>query len=62
MMSGATTIKRAHLVELRTALTAVFAARGLQAPAWSDSTIAPGATVVRAVHIIELRAGVLTVE
>jgi hypothetical protein len=62
MISGAVIIRRTHLVELRTALTAVFAARGLPAPAWSDPTISPGVTIVRAVHITDLRAAVFAAE
>jgi hypothetical protein len=53
------TIKRSHLVEMRAAVTAVFTARGLPAPAWSDTVITSAVTPVRTVHIGELRAAVL---
>jgi hypothetical protein len=43
-------------------VAAVYTARGLAAPAWSDSTITPGATIVRAVHVTDLRAAVLALE
>jgi hypothetical protein len=42
-------------------LAAVFVARGLTAPAYTDSAIVVATTVVRAVHITELRAAVLAV-
>jgi hypothetical protein len=54
--------KRSHLVELRSAVAAVFTARGLSAPTWTDPTITPAVTVARAVHITELRAAVLALE
>jgi hypothetical protein len=41
---------------------AVYSARGLSAPAWTDPTITAAATLVRAVHITELRAAVLALE
>jgi len=59
---GTTTIKRSHLVALRAAVSAVFTARGLPAPAWTDPVITAAAPLVRAVHITELRTAVLVLE
>jgi len=59
---GTTTIKRSHLVELRAAVSAVFTARGLPAPVWTDPVITAAAPLVRAVHITELRTAVLVLE
>lgn len=50
-----TLIRRAHLLELRTAVSAVRAAAGLAAPSWSDPSIVAGMTPIRATHVHELR-------
>jgi hypothetical protein len=55
-------LKRTHLTELRSAVAAVYAARGLSAPAWIDATVTPNLAPVRVVHIVELRAAVLALQ
>ena len=47
---------------MRTALTAVFTARGLPAPAWTDPVITPGTTAIKAAHITELRTATLALQ
>jgi len=43
-------------------LTAVFTARGLPAPAWTDPVITPGTTAIKAAHITELRTATLALQ
>ena len=50
-----TAIRRAHLVELRTALDMLRKRHGLEPMAWTDPVLVPGMTSVRAVHFNELR-------
>lgn len=51
-------IRRAHLLELRIALTSAYTAAGQQPPLWTD----PAGNEIRAVHMMELRAAVLALE
>ena len=51
-----------HLLELRTALAAAYAAAGRAAPGWTDAAPVSGATPIRAAHVTELRAAVLALE
>ena len=62
MIAGATAISAAHIVELRTALDAVYAAASRPAPTYTDGVLQQGVTMVRAVHITELRAAVVAIE
>jgi RHS repeat-associated protein len=50
-----------HITELRTALGAVYTARGETEPAYSDPALAAQATLVRVAHIIEIRTAILVV-
>jgi hypothetical protein len=49
------TIYAQHLVELRQAVVAIRAIKGLGAPSWTDPSLTPGQTPVRGAHIDELR-------
>ena len=59
---GVTPVRLAHLLELRSALAAAYAARGRSAPTWTDPAPAPGTTPVRAAHMTELRAAVVALQ
>jgi hypothetical protein len=50
-----TIVKAIHLTELREAIDAARAARGLLAFAWTDPTITAGVTPIKEVHLTELR-------
>jgi hypothetical protein len=54
LTAGTTTVKDAHVTELRQAVNALRAAVQLSAFSWTDAQLAPG-TLIRAVHIAELR-------
>ena len=56
IVPGATPIRAAHVAELRTAIDALRAARGMAAFPWTDAPLVPGATPVLAVHLVELRS------
>lgn len=53
--AGSTTIKAAHLAELRDAIAALRARYGLSVFAWTDPTLTAGSSQIKAVHITELR-------
>jgi hypothetical protein len=55
IVAGSTVVKRAHLVELRSAVNAVRATAGLTAQTFTDASVTAGVTMIRAVHIAELR-------
>lgn len=54
-VAQSTTIKTAHITELRTRINAVRVARGLGAFSWTDPALGAGTTPVRVVHVTELR-------
>ena len=56
LVARATSVKAVHIIELRTAIDAVRAARGLAGYSWADPTLAAAATRVRAAHLVDLRA------
>ena len=56
-----TVIQAQHIVELRTALAAVYKARGHLPPNYTDGDLKAG-VVIRAAHVEELRAAVAAVE
>ena len=51
-----------HLLELRAALAAAYAAARRPAPRWTDAAPAGGTTPIRAAHVTELRAAVVALE
>jgi hypothetical protein len=55
-----TRVKRAHVVELRTAVNAVRALASLSPATFTDSTITAQSTKVRAVHVTDLRSALST--
>jgi subtilisin-like proprotein convertase family protein len=55
LAAGVTPIKVVHIMELRTRINAVRAAKGLGAYSFTDSSLTAGTTLVKAVHILELR-------
>jgi hypothetical protein len=54
-------IKASHIVELRNALAAVYAALALPAPAYTDPALTAG-MVVKAAHIAQLRAAARAID
>ena len=62
LTAGMTPVRLAHLLELREALEAAYAAGGRSAPAWSDAAPVAATTPIRAAHLMELRAAVLALE
>jgi hypothetical protein len=61
LQPGVTTIKAAHLTEMRTALQQAYTAAGQTPPGFAES-IAARVTIIRAVHLEELRTAVLALE
>jgi carboxypeptidase family protein len=59
---GVTQVTVAQLVELRTALAAVYSQLNATPPVYTDPSPAAGATPIKADHINELRAAVVTAE
>jgi hypothetical protein len=56
LVARSTPVKAAHVVELRQAVDALRARRGIGAFAWTDGALAVRSTPVKAQHIIDLRA------
>ena len=56
LTAGVTPVRRAHLLDLRTALAAAYAAKGRPAPSWTD---APPGSPIQAAHLTELRTAAL---
>ncbi len=48
-------IRAVHVMELRTRIDAIRAARLLPAFSWTDTTLSAGVTAIQAIHITELR-------
>lgn len=55
IVSGLTTVRAVHVMELRTRIDALRAAHVLAAFGWTDHPLVAGTTPVRAVHLTELR-------
>jgi Cu/Zn superoxide dismutase len=55
LIAGATTVKAAHISELRAAVNTLRIRYGLPTFAFADPTLAPSATPIQALHIGELR-------
>ena len=60
LTAAATPVRLAHLLELREALAAAYAAAGRAAPRWTGA--APSPTPIRAAHVMELRVAVIALE
>lgn len=60
LVVSSTKIKRAHLIELRTAIQAVRSLASLSAASLTDPVIAAGSTPVRTLHVSELRTALST--
>jgi hypothetical protein len=54
-------VRAQHILELRTALSALYQARGQSPPSYTDEALSAG-TPVKAVHVDELRFAVMAVE
>ena len=57
-----TRVRLAHLLELRTALSAAYVASGLSVPGWTDAAPVSGSIRIKAAHLMELRETVLALE
>jgi hypothetical protein len=55
LTTAVTSIKAAHIVELRARIDALRRRFGVASFAWTDSTITASVTVVKAIHIQDLR-------
>jgi hypothetical protein len=55
LTTGLTTIKRAHITELRDRIDALRARAGLAVFNWTDPSLTAGAAFVRAQHLADLR-------
>jgi len=62
IVSGLTPIRAQHILDLRTALAAVYTNATLPPPTYTDSGLVPGVTPLRAVHIEELRDAIVAIE
>ena len=62
LRAGVTRVRLTHLLELRAALAAAYAAAGRAAPRWTDAAPAGGTTPIRAAHLTELRAAVVALD
>jgi hypothetical protein len=56
-----TTIKAAHVLELRSAVDNLRAVNGIGAFSWTDPTLTPRSTMVKGVHFQDLRMGLSAV-
>ena len=59
LISGVTTIKAMHIVELRQRIDAARSRAGLAAYPWTDPSLLPGQSIIRAQHFLELRSGLV---
>ena len=55
LLPGQTSVRAAHMAEMREAVTAVMTTAGLPPPSWADPSITAGVTPVRATPILQLR-------
>ncbi len=55
LTAGVTTVKAAHITELRNAVNAVRTLAGSGTFSFTDPTITPGVTIAKAVHLTEMR-------
>jgi hypothetical protein len=60
LVVGSTPIKADHIIQMRTALQAVYLQRGMAPPTYADPSLSAG-TTIQAVHVNQLRAAVLAV-
>jgi hypothetical protein len=60
-LAAGTTVRAAHIVEMREALRQAYVAAGVTPPTYTDNTLTAGMTI-RAVHITELRSEVLALQ
>ena len=56
LVPGATPLRAAHLLELRSRIDGLRRRAGLPAFGWTDAQVVPGVTPARAVHLTELRS------
>jgi hypothetical protein len=62
IFTGSTVVARQHILDLRTALAAVYVAMEMAPPAYTNASLTAGVSVVKLVDINELRAAVTAVE
>ena len=55
LIPGFSVVKSLHILELRSRIAAIRAAKGLSVFAWNDPTLTPATTLIKTVHIIDLR-------
>jgi hypothetical protein len=61
LVAGTTTVKAAHITELRTYVNTLRSRYGLSTFSYTDPTITAAATAIKAVHVTELRAALAAV-
>ena len=62
LRAGVTPVRLVHLLELRSALAAAYAAAGRSGLSYTDASPVAGSTPIRAAHLMELRAAVVALE
>jgi len=58
LTAATTTIKAAHITEMRTAINQIYQALGRAVPTYTDPTLIVGQTMPKAAHVQELRNAV----
>ena len=61
-MATSTSVKVAHLIELRTALNQAYEAVRRTVPTYTDLSVLAGLTIIKAIHLDELRTAVRALE